>query len=224
MQAEAAPRPRRAAAGAALDKMRAIREWEGASESSELFRTVAAQVEVEFECEELSSEERMAVEAREGADEAWENGTEPVFVKSDREGEYDKADASDDGVESGEYESSFIDDEDCSDCCSSDEEWTVCKRLCGGENVKGEDEEEDDLDSEEDEEEEDDEEVVEEEEDDEEVVEEGEEDSGENADVGDGVLPLTDKTDCHVNAVPWASVSLPVLEPLPDIFPEGMDL
>ena len=198
MQAEAAPRPRRAAAGAALDKMRAIREWEGAPESSELFRTVAAQVEAEFDCEELSSEERMAVEAREAAAEAPDDTVELVAAESDDE------DEPDDGEDSDGYESSFIDDEDCSDGCSSDEEWTVCKRVCapGEQKPEGEADEEDDMDTEEEEEDDED-------EDEDAEAEEDEEEAF-----------LLDKAD----EVSWDSSALPALEPLPDVFPEGMDV
>lgn len=124
-----APRPRRAAAGAALEKMRAIQVWEDVTESSALFRTMAACVDAELASEALSSEERMTLEGG-AADNDDVVGPEP-----EDEDEFDVAVVEDDededcsGSESDGYESSFIDDEEMSGEDDSDEEWDVRKRV-----------------------------------------------------------------------------------------------
>lgn len=142
-----APRPRRAAAGAALEKMRAIQVWEDVTESSALFRTMAACVDAELASEALSSEERMTLEGG-AADNDDVVGPEP-----EDEDEFDVAvvEVEDDdcsGSESEGYESSFIDDEEMSGEDDSDEEWDVRKRvrfeseeeISSSEDEEGEDE------------------------------------------------------------------------------------
>ena len=111
-------RPRRAAAGAALDRMRAIHEWERAPESSELFQSVAAAIEAEFVGEELSDDELQAAE---------ESGQADLSLSPPGEGaEATASEGEDDGSDG--YESSFIDDDDCSTAESSDGEWRVRKK------------------------------------------------------------------------------------------------
>lgn len=124
-----APRPRRAAAGAALEKMRAIQVWEGVTESSALFRTMAACVDAELASEALSSEELMTLEGVAAGND------DVVGPEPEGEEEFDVAVVEDDededcsGSESDGYESSFIDDEEMSGEDDSDEEWDVRKRV-----------------------------------------------------------------------------------------------
>lgn len=123
-----APRPRRAAAGAALEKMRAIQVWEGVTESSALFRTMAARVDAELASEALSSEELMTLE-----DDAAGND-DVVGPEPEGEEEFDVAVVEEDededcsASESEGYESSFIDDDELSGD-DSDDEWDVRKRV-----------------------------------------------------------------------------------------------
>ena len=125
-------RPRRAAAGAALEKMRAIHVWEGVTESSVLFRTMAARVDAELASEALSSEELMTLEGdAAGNDDVVdpEPEGEEEFDVAVVEAEDDDEDEDCSESESEGYESSFIDDEEMSDEDDSDEEWDVRKRV-----------------------------------------------------------------------------------------------
>lgn len=108
--------PKRKAADDAIQKIKFVREWEGASESSSLFKTVANQIDTEFANESLAADEMVEI---------CDDEEDTVTVKS----QDTTKDRSED--ESG-YESSFIDDEDQDDSCSGsddDTEWQAEKRV-----------------------------------------------------------------------------------------------
>ena len=111
--------PKRKAADDAIQKIKFVREWEGASESSSLFKTVANQIDAELANESLAADEMVEV-----CDDA-EDMDDTVTVNS----QDTTKDRSED--ESG-YESSFIDDEEQDDSCSGsddDTEWQAEKRV-----------------------------------------------------------------------------------------------
>ena len=116
--APAPPRryPKRKAADDAIQKIKFVREWEGASESSSLFKTVANQINAEFANESLAADEIIEI---------CDDEEDTVTVKS----QDTTKDRSED--ESG-YESSFIDDDDQDDSCSGsddDAEWQAEKKV-----------------------------------------------------------------------------------------------
>ena len=108
--------PKRKAADDAIQKIKFVREWEGASESSSLFQTVANQINAEFANETLAADEMIEI---------CDDEEDTVTVKS----QDTTKDRSED--ESG-YESSFIDDDDQDDSCSGsddDAEWQAEKKV-----------------------------------------------------------------------------------------------
>jgi len=108
--------PKRKAADDAIQKIKFVREWEGASESSSLFQTVANQINAEFANETLAADEMIEI---------CDDEDDTVTVKS----QDTTKDRSED--ESG-YESSFIDDDDQDDSCSGsddDAEWQAEKKV-----------------------------------------------------------------------------------------------
>ena len=108
--------PKRKAADDAVQKIKFVREWEGASESSSLFKTVANQINAEFANESLAADEMVEI---------CDDEEDTMTVKS----QDTTKDRSED--ESG-YESSFIDDDDQDDSCSGsddDAEWQAEKRV-----------------------------------------------------------------------------------------------
>ena len=110
-------RPKRKAANDALQKMKIVREWEAASESSGLFQMVADQINAEFANEKLEEDE---------IHEFCGDEEDSISVQSQ---DTTKAEAEDESA----YESSFIDDEDEDDLwCSNSEddaEWQEVKRV-----------------------------------------------------------------------------------------------
>ena len=130
--------PKRKAADDAIQKIKFVREWEGASESSSLFQTVANQINAEFANETLAADEMIEI---------CDDEEDTVTVKS----QDTTKDRSED--ESG-YESSFIDDDDQDDSCSGsddDAEWQAEKRVkfesasSDSENTETSGEEEDEM-------------------------------------------------------------------------------
>ena len=127
-------RPRRRAASEALCRMKAIGEWEAASENSEMFRVIAQQIDNELQTEEgrLQPDELQQLEPEKVLPPtATDGNTDRNAYGDEKCGNSDDGEESDDDRESDDdkYESSFIDDSSCDESAQdSDEEWAMRKR------------------------------------------------------------------------------------------------